>query len=120
MRRVTVDAPTRSRIDPKLGTDSAMKSRQRTENVLKAHRFQLKSEEYRDSLTSCRRKQILTCRDIEHLLKELSGGVGDDGEGGDEVEEQHDLHQHLHPPGQHRQHNVVLHLKKKMRIHEIK
>ena len=45
MRRVTVDAPTKSRIDPKLGTDSAMKSRQRTENVLKAHRFQLKSED---------------------------------------------------------------------------
>ena len=47
MRRVTVDAPTRSRIDPKLGTDSAMKSRQRTENVLKAQRFQLKSEDIR-------------------------------------------------------------------------
>ena len=40
-----MDAPTKSRIDPKLGTDSAMKSRQRTENVLKAHRFQLKSED---------------------------------------------------------------------------
>ena len=45
MRRVTVEAPTKSKIDPKLGTDSAMKSRQRTENVLKAHRFQLKSED---------------------------------------------------------------------------
>ena len=45
MSRVTVDAPTKSRIDPKLGTDSAMKRRQRTENVLKAHRFQLKSED---------------------------------------------------------------------------
>ena len=48
MRRVTVDAPTKSRIDPKLGTDSAMKSRQRTENVLKAHRFQLKSKDIKN------------------------------------------------------------------------
>ena len=40
-----MEAPTKSKIDPKLGTDSAMKSRQRTENVLKAHRFQLKSED---------------------------------------------------------------------------
>ena len=52
----------------------------------------------------------LTCGDIEHLLKELSWGVGDDGEGGDEVEKQHDLHQHLHPTAGHCQDNVVLHL----------
>ena len=109
MSRVTVDAPTKSRIDPKLGTDSAMKSRQRTENVLKAHRFQLKSEDI-ERFCKLEGKEFLTCGDIEHLLKELSWGVGDDGEGGDEVEKQHDLHQHLHPAARHRQDNVVLHL----------
>ena len=39
---MTVEAPTRSRIAPKLGTDSAMKSRLRTEKLRKAHLFQLK------------------------------------------------------------------------------
>ena len=109
MSKVTVDAPTKSRIDPKLGTDSAMKRRQRTENVLKAHRFQLKSEDI-ERFCKLEGKELLTCGDIEHLLKELSWGVGDDGEGGDEVEEQHDLHQHLHPTPWHRQDNVVGHL----------
>ena len=109
MSRVTVEAPTKSKIDPKLGTDSAMKSRQRTENVLKAHRFQLKSENIK-MFCKLLEKEFLTCRDIEHLLKELSWGVGDDGEGGDEVEKQHDLDQHLHPTARHRQDNVVLHL----------
>ena len=104
-----MEAPTKSKIDPKLGTDSAMKSRQRTENVLKAHRFQLKSENIK-MFCKLLEKEFLTCRDIEHLLKELSWGVGDDGEGGDEVEKQHDLHQHLHPTGRHRQDNVVLYL----------
>ena len=45
MSKVTVEAPTKSRIEPKLGTDSAMNKRQRTEKVLKAQRFQLKSGE---------------------------------------------------------------------------
>ena len=40
-----MEAPTKSRIEPKLGTDSAMNKRQRTEKVLKAQRFQLKSGE---------------------------------------------------------------------------
>ena len=44
MRRVTVDAPTRSRMAPKLGTDSAMKSRQRTVKERNAHLFQLKPD----------------------------------------------------------------------------
>ena len=58
MSRVTVDAPTKSRIDPKLGTDSAMKSRQRTENVLKAHRFQLKSENIKKDVLRVAGKRI--------------------------------------------------------------
>ena len=45
MSKVTVEAPTKSKIEPKLGTDSAMNKRQRTEKVLKAQRFQLKSGE---------------------------------------------------------------------------
>ena len=45
MSKVTVEAPTKSKIEPKLGTDSAMNNRQRTEKVLKAQRFQLKSGE---------------------------------------------------------------------------
>ena len=45
MSKVTVEAPTKSNIEPKLGTDSAMNKRQRTEKVLKAQRFQLKSGE---------------------------------------------------------------------------
>ena len=44
MRRVTVEAPTRSRMDEKLGTDSAMKRRKITDSERKTHRFQLKSE----------------------------------------------------------------------------
>ena len=44
MRRVTVDAPTRSRIAPKLGTVSAVKSSIRTDKLLNAHLFTLKSE----------------------------------------------------------------------------
>ena len=44
MRRVTVDAPTRSRIAPKLGTDSAVKSSISTDRLLKAHLFILKSK----------------------------------------------------------------------------
>ena len=96
MSRVTVEAPTKSRIDPKLGTDSAMNSRQRTENVLKAQRFQLKSGGIN---MFCKKEDrlFLTCWNIKHLLKELSRRVGDDGEGSDEVKEEHDLHQHLHP-----------------------
>ena len=43
VKRVTVDAPIRFNIDPKDGTDSAMKRRTKTEKVLKAHLFQLKS-----------------------------------------------------------------------------
>ena len=43
VKRVTVEAPIRFRIDPKDGTDSAMKRRTNTEKVLKAHLFQLKS-----------------------------------------------------------------------------
>ena len=43
VRRVTVDAPTKSRIDPKLGTVSAMKRRPATESERKRQRFQLKS-----------------------------------------------------------------------------
>ena len=58
MRRVTVEAPTKSKIDPKLGTDSAMKSRQRTENVLKAHRFQLKSENIKKDVLRVAGKRI--------------------------------------------------------------
>ena len=44
MRRVTVEAPTRSRMAPKLGTDSAMKSRPRTERLRNKHLAQLKSK----------------------------------------------------------------------------
>ena len=58
MRRVTVEAPTKSKIEPKLGTDSAMKSRQRTENVLKAHRFQLKSENIKKDVLRVAGKRI--------------------------------------------------------------
>ena len=58
MRRVTVEAPTKSKIEPKLGTDSAMKSRQRTENVLKAHRFQLKSENIKKDVLQVVGKRI--------------------------------------------------------------
>ena len=109
MSSVTVEAPTRSRMDPKLGTVSAMNKRPSTDNVLKAHRFQLKSKDI-ERFCKLEGKEFLTCGDIEHLLKELSWGVGDDGEGSDEVEKQHDLDQHLHPTARHRQDNVVLHL----------
>ena len=44
VRRVTVDAPTRSKIEPKLGTVSAMKRRKKTDNVRKTQRFQLKTK----------------------------------------------------------------------------
>ena len=57
-----MEAPTKSKIDPKLGTDSAMKSRQRTENVLKAHRFQLKSEDI---------KMVKLCKLQEKLISYL-------------------------------------------------
>ena len=53
-----MDAPTKSRIDPKLGTDSAMKSRQRTEKVLKAHRFQLKSEDIKKKIKLAAKQEI--------------------------------------------------------------
>ena len=43
MRRVTVEAPTKSRIEPKLGTVSAMKRRTATERERNRQRFQLKS-----------------------------------------------------------------------------
>ena len=43
MRRVTVEAPIRSRIAPKLGTVSAMKRRHATERERKTHLFQLNS-----------------------------------------------------------------------------
>ena len=42
---MTVEAPTRSRMAPKLGTDSAMKSRQRTDRERKAHLFQWKPDQ---------------------------------------------------------------------------
>jgi hypothetical protein len=41
--KVIVLAPTRSRIDPNFGIDSATKSRITIVPVLNAHRFQLKS-----------------------------------------------------------------------------
>ena len=43
VRRVTVEAPTRSRMAPKLGTDSAIKRRHATERERNTHLFQLKS-----------------------------------------------------------------------------
>ena len=49
-------------------------------------------------------------RNVEELLEELSRGVGDDGEGGDEVEEQHHLHHDPLPPLRHGQHDVVRHV----------
>ena len=51
---------------------------------------------------------ILTCRNSKKTFKELSWRVGDDGEGWDEVEEQHDLHRDLNGAGWHGEHYVVL------------
>ena len=53
MRRVTVDAPTRSRIAPKLGTVSAVKSSISTDRLLKAHLFTLKSKDIKCLLYVC-------------------------------------------------------------------
>lgn len=43
MSNVTVDPPTRSKIAPKLGTDSATNNKTKVERVLSATLFQLKS-----------------------------------------------------------------------------
>ena len=51
---------------------------------------------------------IFTRRYSQHSLEKLSWRVCDDREGGNQVEEQHDLHQDLHPAGRHGQHDVVL------------
>ena len=53
---------------------------------------------------------LITWWYVEDLLEELGRRVGDDGVGGDEVEQQHDLHSHLLPASRHDQHDVVLHL----------
>ena len=45
VRRVMVLAPIRSRMDPNLGMDSAMKRSKSMTQVRKTHRFQLKSEQ---------------------------------------------------------------------------
>ena len=47
---------------------------------------------------------------MEELLEELGWGVCDDGEGGYEVEEQHDLHHYPLPATGHGQHDVVRHV----------
>ena len=44
MRMVTVEAPISSRMAPKLGTDSAIKSRTSTEKLLKTHLLQFRSD----------------------------------------------------------------------------
>ena len=44
------------------------------------------------------------------MFKELCRGVGDDGVGGDEVEQQHHLHSDLLPAPGHGQHDVVSNL----------
>ena len=62
MSKVTVEAPTKSKIEPKLGTDSAMNKRQRTEKVLKAQRFQLKSGEIK-SFDFCNDKARISSLD---------------------------------------------------------
>ena len=80
---------TRSRMAPKLGTVSAMKRRQRTERERKAHLFQLKP--WRRVLTRWIKCLCPTGGDPEDLLEELRRGVGDDGEGSDEVEQEHHL-----------------------------
>ena len=43
-------------------------------------------------------KWNITWGDAHELLKHLGGGVGDDGEGRDQVEQQHNLHSHTLPP----------------------
>ena len=100
-----MEAPTRSRMAPKLGIVSAINKRTATENVLKAHLFQLKSRT--GEVKSWSTETLLTRRDVEDLLEELSRWVGDDGIGSDKVEEQHYLHHHPLPAAGHGQHDVV-------------
>ena len=110
MRRVTVDAPTRSRIAPKLGTVSAVKSSISTDRLLKAHLFTLKSKVKNVFFMFAELAHVdFTRRYSQHSLEKLSWRVCDDREGGNQVKEQHDLHQDLHPAGRHGQHDVVLH-----------
>ena len=47
--------------------------------------------------------------DAEEVLEDLGGRVHDDGEGGDEVDQQHHLHHRPLPPPRHGEHDVVLH-----------
>ena len=108
VNRVTVDAPIRFNIDPKDGTDSAMNRRTKTEKVLKAHLFQLKSTnrweliEYFFSVNK-------TCWYLQSVLHNLRWGIHDDGECGDEVNQEHDLHQDPLPASRHGHDNVVRH-----------
>ena len=45
------------------------------------------------------------------MFKELRRGVGDDGVGGDQVEQEHHLHGDLLPAPGHGQHDVVSHVR---------
>jgi hypothetical protein len=42
------------------------------------------------------RKSVLTFGEAHELLQELVVGVDNDGEGGDQMEQQQDLHRNLH------------------------
>ena len=109
-----MEPPTRLRIAPKFGNDSAMNNKTRTENVLKAHLFQLKSEI--SEVRAGQKLLVQTRGNLEQLLEELGRRVGDDGVGRHEVEEQHDLHHHPLPAMGHRFHNVVLHVGSKSKV----
>lgn len=47
------------------------------------------------------------CRDVKEVLQNLCRWVHDDGEGGDQVEQEHHLHGDLLPAPGHGQHDVV-------------
>ena len=82
-----------------------MNKRPSTENVLKAHRFQLKSEMNSFLLGNIAYEQ--TWRNVEELFKELCWRICDDREGRNEVEQEHDLHNNSLPAIGHGEHNVV-------------
>ena len=103
-----MEPPTRLRIAPKFGIDSAMNNRTSTEKVLKAHLFQLKSKKPKSE--GCWWVLVQTRGNLEKLLEELGWRVSNDRVGRDEVEQKHDLHHHSLPTAGHGLHDVVLHL----------
>ena len=94
----------------KLGRDSASSSNNNTTTDRNISRRTLKSADKLIKILSRQnlKRARLTFRDTEFLLQELVGRVHEHGVGGDEVDQQEDLHPHLEAALAQRAHDTAV------------